>query len=904
MSSPSAAGPSPNAPAETLTPVDPASLEAAWATWTVRTNRRGLMVAAGLILVLHPIFAALDRYVIPPEALPRVWLVRAVSFGLALLALALRDTRLFERHAHAISSGLILSAGWSICVMTREFGGLRSPYASGLLLVMFGAGLIFLWPLRVALANAGLLVAVFAGLNHHELFGAWDSSMAIPLFFVGGTALVVTTGQQYAYRRDRQTVTDRLRIELADAQLREASAQIQERERFKSRFFANMTHELKTPLAMILSPVELLLEEEAGAFSESQRATLRGVYRNGARLLKLIGDLLDLSRIEESRLRLRVDEHDLRDHLGGLCQQCAPLFERKRVALVFAPGDQPARAWIDPDRMERVFVNLLSNAARFTPVEGRVEVGVEADPEAVRVWVQDNGPGFPAEEGLRVFERFYQVGAEAGTPRYDKGGTGIGLALAREIVELHGGTIRAESSPGRGARFEVTLRRGRDHLGPEVLERRTREREVIAERREDPMADFTRDFASREDFRFLEVASATERRVVERDRDEASHPHTVLVVEDTPDVARLVHMTLRGSMRVLVAADGSKGLELARRERPDLVVTDLMMPVMDGLELTRSLRDDPSLRHIPVVMLTARGDLEDRLAGAETGVSAYLAKPFSPRELLATVRAHLRRSDLSLDASMQAQMASLETVSAGLAHEINNPLNYIKQAVVLIARDVDALVPPGAAADDPAQQARARIGRFLDTARAGVARIGGTVGVMQRYAREGYTPTMGPVDLFALARDAAAVVGPATGNADALVLDLPGEGVVSGLADALQQVVTNLVQNALEAAPPEGGRVAVVGRIAEGWVILQVSDNGPGVAAADRARIFRPFFTTKDAGRGMGMGLSIVWRVVRAHGGSIVVGEADGGGALFTLRLRHNPVRAGPPRLHPPAPVE
>jgi len=870
--------------AEPVAPVDPEALEAAWTAWTVRLNRRGVEVASSLILVLHPIFAALDRYVIPAAGLHRVWAVRAVSFALALAAMGLRNTRLFAQHPHTISSVPIVSAGLSICVMTSEFGGLQSPYASGLLLVMFGAGLIFLWPLRVALANFLILGAGFVGLNLRDAVGRWDSSMAIPLFFLGGTALVVTTGQQYAYRRERQTVTDQLRIELADAKLREASAQIQERERFKSRFFANMTHELKTPLAMILSPVELLLEDETATLSESQRATLRGVYRNGARLLKLIADLLDLSRIEESRLRLRVAERDLRDPLRALCQQCAPLFERKRIALVYLPCDEAARAWVDLDRMERVFVNLLSNAARFTPHAGRVEVGVEATEDAVRVWVQDNGPGFPAEEAARVFERFYQVGAEAGTPRYDKGGTGIGLALAREIVELHGGTITAASSPGQGARFEVTLRLGRDHLGPEVLERRTLEREVIAERREDPMADFTRDFSARDDFRFLEVASATERRVVERDPDEANHAHTVLVVEDTPDVARLVHMTLRGSMRVFVAPDGKKGLELARREQPDLIVTDLMMPVMDGLELTRQLRADEVLRQIPVVMLTARGDLEDRLVGVETGVSAYLAKPFSPRELLATVRSLLRRSDMSLEASMRAQMASLETVSAGLAHEINNPLNYIKQAVALIAREVDTLGAVGT--DDGATaSSKARITRYLETARAGVARIGGTVGVMQRYAREGYASTAEVVDVFALTRDVAAVVGPATGGGVAITLDLVGEAQVSGLADALQQVVSNLVQNALEAAPREGGAVRVEGRRDGDWVTLQVSDNGPGVAPDDRARIFRPFFTTKEAGRGMGMGLSIVWRVARAHGGTVAVGEADGGGARFTLRL-------------------
>lgn len=866
-------------------------IEARWSRWLIERNLRGARIVLLLAGFFYPAFAVLDYLVAPASALPVLYASRVVVTLYTLVMLAAIRTPFAARRVTLLTALYILVVGAGIGVMIWALGGYRSPYYAGLNLVMLGAGVLFVWPARVAIVVHGSIVLMYLVPNAFRA-DARDLVVALTsFFFLGTTATIAIAAQSFGYRSAHEQVVKQLQLEEATSKLSRTHEELQRLDRFKSRFFANMTHELKTPLAMILSPVELLLEGDLGPLTESQRATLRGVYRNGARLLKLIGDLLDLSRIEESRLRLRIEEHDLRDQLRGLCQQCAPLFERKRIALVYRPGEEAARAWVDLDRMERVFVNLLSNAARFTPVEGRVEVGVEAGDAGVRVWVQDNGPGFPAEQAERVFERFYQVGAESGTARYDKGGTGIGLALAREIVELHGGTIRAVSAPGEGARFEVSLRRGRDHLGPDVIERRTREREVLAERREDPMADFTRDFSARDDFRFLEVATATERRVVERDPGEAEHPHTVLVVEDTPDVARLVHMTLRGSMRVFVAPNGEKALALARREVPDLIVTDLMMPVMDGLELTRAVRADEALRHIPIVMLTARGDLEDRLAGAETGVSAYLAKPFSPRELLATVRAHLRRSDMALDASMRAQMASLETVAAGLAHEINNPLNYIKQAVTLLERELEALAEARRAGDAAAEsRAQTRIGRYLDTARAGVVRIGGTVAVMQRYAREGFVEVPGPVDLFALARDVAAVVGPATGGHVDLQLDLQGEGTVSGLGDALQQVVSNLVQNALEAAPAEGGRVRVTGAVEEGHVVLRVADNGPGVSPEDRARIFRPFFTTKEAGRGMGMGLSIVWRVVQAHGGAVTVGASASGGALFTLRLPHAPV--------------
>jgi signal transduction histidine kinase len=285
-------------------------------------------------------------------------------------------------------------------------------------------------------------------------------------------------------------------------------------------------------------------------------------------------------------------------------------------------------------------------------------------------------------------------------------------------------------------------------------------------------------------------------------------------------------------------------------------------------------------------MLTARGDHEDRLAGVETGVNAYLTKPFSPRELLAIVRGNIRRSDVALAAAMRSQMASLETVAGGLAHEINNPLNYIKQSLSLIERDLGALETARAAGEDAkAEASRGRIGKFLETARSGVARIAGTVGVMQRYAKEGFNRAERVVDVFALARDAAAIVAPATGGRATIALDLHGDGRVVGVADELQQVVSNLIQNALEAAPEGVGRVRVRGAVEEGAVVLRVADNGPGVPPADRQRIFRPFFTTKDASRGLGMGLAIVWRVVQEHCGEILVTEAEGGGAMFVVRL-------------------
>lgn len=861
-----------------------ANLDAAFAEEVASHNVQYGRSAFRLTTILFPVFVLLDFFLAPRDVI--VWLVidRAVAIAVTGALFLVSSTPWFRRHHEKVTAGWIVFLGLNLSLMTMALGGLTSPYYAGLNLVQLGSGLLFLWAPGVSALTQIAVVLAFALCNAASFFRPLELNALVPLFFLSGIGLIVSRAQVLNWWEVRGRVDARLQVHRAQEQLRAAAEEIKLRERFKSRFFANMTHELKTPLAMILSPVELMIEGELGEISDGQRATLRSVYRNGTRLLKLIGDLLDLSRLEESRLRLRIEQRDLVEFLRALVQQVAPLAERKQIALEFKPRVPEALVWCDLDRLERVYVNLLSNAARFTPVGGHIEVGLDLDGDRVRTWVQDDGPGFPPEVAERLFERFYQVESEGSVNRADKSGTGIGLALARELVDLHGGEISASSAPGEGARFTVLFRTGREHFSDDVLERRSLEREVTAERRDSPMADFTRAISAREEFRLLDVAAATERRVVERDADESTRQHTVLVVEDTADIARLVHLTLRQRFRVLIAPDGQRGLEMARRERPDVIVTDLMMPVMDGLELTRAIRADDDLKQTPIVMLTARGDMEDRLAGVDTGVNAYLTKPFSSRELLSTVRNLTRSTDDAVERLMRSQMSSLETVAGGLAHEINNPLNYIKQAMLLIERDLGAL--DAASASDPASEAvRARMRKMVETSRSGVKRIGGTVALMQRYAREGFSRVLQSVDMFALCRDAAAVVGPATGGRARIELDVEGVGLVHGVTEELQQVVSNLIQNAIEACPEREGRVRVRGVVDADAVVLTVEDNGPGVPVADRQKIFRPFYTTKSAGRGMGMGLSIVWRVVEEHRGQITVGDAPGGGALFTLRL-------------------
>jgi signal transduction histidine kinase len=364
-------------------------------------------------------------------------------------------------------------------------------------------------------------------------------------------------------------------------------------------------------------------------------------------------------------------------------------------------------------------------------------------------------------------------------------------------------------------------------------------------------------------------------------------------------------MSLRRQFKVLTAPDGLKGLELALRERPTLVVTDLMMPGIDGLDLTRRLRADPSTAHVPIIMLTARGELDDRVKGLETGVSAYLTKPFSPKELLTAARELVKAKEQTADLVLTQRMESLEMVAAGLAHEINNPLNYLKNALGRVRIDTDKVLGiVGAARERPvsaeegAQLDRlaTRIRELLGVADSGAKRIGGTVELMGRYGRAGYRREVVPHDAWAAARAVVEVVLPATGRKVAVDLDLEGDGTLQCVPEEFNQVVTNLVQNAIEAVPEGNGRVRVRGRVDGEHLVLSVKDNGPGIPPEVVSRLFTPFFTTKGPGRGVGLGLTITRRVVQSLRGTLQVQSVVGQGTEFVARIpREQARREGPP---------
>jgi signal transduction histidine kinase len=447
----------------------------------------------------------------------------------------------------------------------------------------------------------------------------------------------------------------------------------------------------------------------------------------------------------------------------------------------------------------------------------------------------------------------------------------------------------------------VRLHKGHAHFDSEVLDRRSQQIDRVGGQRAADFGVSDWKVAQEDRFRLIEIDDVTEQRVVDRDSDEELRPYSVLVVEDTPDVTRVIRLALHHEFKILAAADGKRGLEMAREHKPTVIITDLMMPELDGLGLVRLLREDAQTQHIPIIMLTARSDVEDRVAGLESGVNAYLAKPFSVRELTSVVRAQLTKSESTADAMLSGKLQSLQTLAGGLAHEIKNPINYITNSIAIVRRDMARLLNEAHSLDEEElRRIEDRTQRMFDTAEAGVQRIAATIELMLRYSRDGYPSTLQPYDVYAAVRDVRSVVLSSTSFELQADLQLEGNGWIDCLPDEFNQALTNLIENAVHALPQDGsGALLIRGHNDGNMLELTVRDNGCGISADDLPRIFNAFYTTKGPA-GTGRCRTIAHRVVTALGGSIQIKSQLQVGTEVVVRVPSTaPTASGPPGATP-----
>jgi signal transduction histidine kinase/ligand-binding sensor domain-containing protein/DNA-binding response OmpR family regulator len=397
-------------------------------------------------------------------------------------------------------------------------------------------------------------------------------------------------------------------------------------DQLKSNFFATISHEFRTPLTLILGPTEQLISDEK---ENKRKDILQLILRNSRRLLYLINQLLDFSKLEAGQMKLNAKEEDIVPLLKGMVYSFSSMAEHKKISLTFITDLTKLNVFIDRDKLEKIISNLLSNAFKYTPEGGKIDVELSVlhvesalnNPgEQAQVCVSDNGSGIAPEHLSRIFDRYYRVDEKDGNT-----GTGIGLSLTRELVELHHGTIAVESKPAKGSVFIVRLPLGRNHLKNEEI---APDQTPIS----GPLV-FIETKSEAEETLLSEFGS--DQKVKKKSLKNASQ---LLIVEDTEDVRKYIRSTLDDDYQVDEAKDGLEGFEKAVESIPDLIISDVMMPGMDGFALCEKLKTDERTSHIPVILLTARASEASKLEGLETGADAYIIKPFSTKEIQIRVK--------------------------------------------------------------------------------------------------------------------------------------------------------------------------------------------------------------------------------------------------------------------------
>jgi signal transduction histidine kinase/DNA-binding response OmpR family regulator/streptogramin lyase len=448
----------------------------------------------------------------------------------------------------------------------------------------------------------------------------WRTSWAYVIY------VFLIIGGLYTARRIEMN-RSRLRNEL---KMREYEAKKRaELENLKSRFFANLSHEFRTPLTLIRGPIEELINKKAG---DNQEEYLNLIKRNSEKLQELIDQLLELTQLENASIPLKAKQENLVKILRGMFYSFDSLAKQKNINLSFICVDDSIISWVDRDKLEKIINNLLSNAFKFTPDDGSISLSVtrqiKDEKEFAEVKIADTGIGIPADKIKNIFDRFYQVDDST---RKKYGGSGIGLALVKELVDLHRWNIEVKSDLGKGTEFILSI-----PISDTYLSEREKVLGQIVDSEKETETNWRPTEEDSEPIE-IEIEKEIEQEIIEKKKLLGDKP-SILIVEDSEDVRLYLKSLLKGTYNIHEAVDGEDGIKKSSEVMPDLIISDVMMPSMNGIEFCRKIKTDWQTSHIPVILLTAKASPESKIEGLETGADDYLTKPFSSKELLIRIK--------------------------------------------------------------------------------------------------------------------------------------------------------------------------------------------------------------------------------------------------------------------------
>ena len=855
-------------------------------------------IASGLAAIFIAAGSVMDRLAFPdPELWHLLVLLRAECAFTLLMIYVLLGTQWGARNhlliGHLIEGSTILS----ILAMIGLTGGRDSPYYAGLCLVMVGASLFLRWSLKHGMVNVlfccgGYSLLIWLLPESAGGRGADSGSFVVHTFFLYVTGFFTAAGTCFLYELRKNEFRLREELNAERRRLEESHSQLRALDETKTNFFANVSHELRTPLTLILGPLDELASFPPVQKNSELNGLVRSMEENGLRLLRLVNELLDLIRLDGREEDIRNESVEIESVMNAIYSSLYPVARRKSLSLTqCCELDSGAKYFCDRVKVEKILMNLAMNAVKFTSPGGMVSLVIrERDGGGIELVVADSGEGMTLEEQQNVFRRFWQ--ADASAKRMHQG-AGIGLSLVKSLVDQLEGDIEVKSELGKGSTFVVRLPNVKA-VGALALDFE----EVEDEREEDEIAGLNRRAQLTGSGHYWEGVIEEEVMVNKPKRQSFEKIPVILLAEDEPDVRQLIVSQLR-DYEVLVARDGEAAFQMAQEHQPDLILLDWMMPKKDGLEVCRLVRKESELDRVPVVMLTARVDERSKILALEAGANDFLTKPFVPTELKLRIRNMLdtgeyerevvRKSEelgealkeLKESESMLVQaekLSSLGQMSAGIIHEINNPLNYAKTNLYSM-RTFSKLLP---------EEEQEDFAEVVGDVEEGLERVVQIVQDLRSFAVKDKAQ-YNDVNLGEILATTRRLLGNRFSDVE-YECSIPDHIHVDGNSNQLTQVFINFIQNALDAIKDAGresgeGLISISCEESEEWVSLHFRDNGCGISKESQEKIFDPFYTSKEIGHGMGLGLSICYRILEQHGVRIEISSEIGIGTHFTLNF-------------------
>jgi signal transduction histidine kinase len=863
----------------------------------VRINTGKL--ACALVVVLMPFGVLLD-YAVYPDKVGYFFILRLLCSILVGVVWLLHRTAWGKSNYRLLGLPIVILPAFFISFMIFATDGASSPYYAGLNLILLAVSAVGHWSFRDTLISVGTVTLMYFSASYANAGSLDFRNLVNNLYFLVLTGIIVIAGNYLHSRLLFREFEGRFQLDKSRQMLEETNQRLLELDRVKSQFFANVSHELRTPLTLLLAPLETLIRERGASLEPEMRQLLFIMQGNGLRLLKLINDLLDLVRLESGKMEVKREPVAMDSFLRGLGNAVKKAAEDRGIRVEIVSDPTVGTILTDSDKLERILLNLLFNALKFTPAGGAVHVRAARENGELALQICDTGAGINEGQLPFIFDRFWQ--ADTSSQR-KYGGMGIGLAIVKELVEIQGGKVAVRSEVGKGTEFTIRLPYHEPDRESFPMVEGVDADSPVASTTMDAGADAWLKNLNRQAELHPSMTSLKETIRPTETFIRSGQPR-VLIADDEPDMLRFLKSQLSVGFRVIEAVDGQQAIEKASQFLPDVLVCDMMMPEKDGLEVCRELREQTSTRSIPILLLTARADEETKLMALSAGANDFISKPFSTLELSVrlknlidthSLQQELARQNQILEATIEQlketeaqlvhseKLASLGRMSAGIIHEINNPLNFAKTGLYVLRKMIES----------SNGNEKADFREVLRDMEEGIDRISGIVSDLRTFTQPNISQ-LEQVSVLQVVDSALRLLSNQWQKKVAIEKDIPEHQTLWANPNQVIQVLVNLLQNALQALEKKSSResaatIWIRGSEQNGESLVTIRDNGEGIPSEHLYKIFDPFFTTKDVGEGMGLGLSICYRIMKQHGGRIHVQSEPGTYSEFTLYFPQRP---------------